>query len=232
MFDLATKCFYDTTDYSDYSKIKSYRDSLLGDSQQIEITDFGSGSRIFDSNKRVIKDIAKSSGTSLKRAKLLYRLVSYFDSKNVLELGTSLGISTFSMALGKPDATIVSIEGCPEISQFTRHKLDEFQVNNVELKTGHFSKIIPTLDKTHWDLVFFDGHHDKEATLDYFNQLLPSIHNDSVLIFDDIHWSKGMTEAWELIKKHPQVTVTIDTFFWGFVFFRNEQVKENFVIRL
>ncbi|MGJ8593495.1 MAG: O-methyltransferase [Aquaticitalea sp.] len=232
VFDLVTKCFYDKTDYPKYSNIKSYRDSLLNNSQNIEITDFGSGSRVFDSNKRVISDIAKNSGTSFKRAKLLFRLVSYFESKTILELGTSLGIATYSLALGKSDSTLLSIEGCPEISKFTKEQLQKFQVENVDLKTGSFSEIIPTLEKTNWDLVFFDGHHDKNATLDYFEQILPSIHNDSVFIFDDIHWSKGMTEAWESIKNHPQVTVTIDTFFWGFVFFRKEQVKEHFVIRL
>ena len=232
VFDLVTKCFYDKTNYSGYSKIKSYRDSLLNNSNRIDITDFGSGSRVFESNKRAIKDIANTSGTSFKRAKLLFRLVSYFKSKNVLELGTSLGIGTYSLALAKPDTNIVSIEGCPEISRFTANKLKELQINNVDLKTGSFSEIIPALGGTQWDLVFFDGHHDKEATLAYFEQLLPSIHNDSVFIFDDIHWSKGMTEAWEQIKKHPKVTVTIDTFFWGFVFFRKEQVKEDFTIRL
>jgi predicted O-methyltransferase YrrM len=232
VFDLVTKCFYDKTEYSEYSKIKSYRDSLLVNSQIIEITDFGSGSRVFDSNKRVIKDIAKTSGTSLKRAKLLYRLISYFETKNILELGTSLGIATYAIALAKQDANLISIEGCPEISKFTRNKLDVFQIKNVELKTASFSEVIPALDKTQWDLVFFDGHHDKEATLNYFKQLLPTIQNDSVFIFDDIHWSKGMTEAWELIKKHPEVTITIDTFFWGFVFFRKEQMKEDFIIRL
>lgn len=232
VFDLVTKCFYCDTNYPEYTELKSYRNSLLTNSQIIEITDFGSGSRVFDSNKRVVKDIAKNSGTSLKRAKLLYRLIRYFQPKSSLELGTSLGIGTFSMALAKSDAYIATIEGCPEISKFTKHQLEKFEIDNVQLKTGPFSQIIPSLDKTNWDFVFFDGHHDKEATLNYFEQLLPTIHNDSVFIFDDIHWSKGMTEAWDSIKKHPKVTVTIDTFFWGFVFFRKEQVKENFIIRL
>jgi predicted O-methyltransferase YrrM len=136
------------------------------------------------------------------------------------------------MALAKPDTNIVSIEGCPEISKFTESQLQTFQIENVNLKIGSFTDVIPNLVNTKWDLVFFDGHHDKKATLDYFEKLLPTIHNDSVFIFDDIYWSKGMTDAWEFIKKHPKVTVTIDTFFWGFVFFRSEQVKEDFIIRL
>ncbi|NJY64179.1 class I SAM-dependent methyltransferase [Salinimicrobium sp. CDJ15-81-2] len=92
--------------------------------------------------------------------------------------------------------------------------------NNSELLTHNF------------DLLYIDGNHQKEATLTYFEKLLPTIHNNSVMIFDDIHWSKGMEEAWEEIKAHPEVRVTIDTFQWGLVFFRREQEKEHFVIRV
>ena len=91
--------------------------------------------------------------------------------------------------------------------------------------------MIPSLD-TEFDLIFIDGNHQKEATLSCFENLLPKAHNDTIFIFDDINWSKDMTEAWEAIKKHPKVTVSIDTFFWGFVFLRTEQAKEHFTIRL
>jgi predicted O-methyltransferase YrrM len=83
-----------------------------------------------------------------------------------------------------------------------------------------------------YQLIYFDGNHSKEATLQYFNLLLPTITNETVWIFDDIHWSTDMTEAWETIKKHPKVKVTIDTFQWGLVFFRSEQEKEHFTIRV
>ncbi|WP_423818437.1 class I SAM-dependent methyltransferase [Salinimicrobium sp. TIG7-5_MAKvit] len=94
--------------------------------------------------------------------------------------------------------------------------------------TTHNSELL-----THnFDLLYIDGNHQKEATLSYFEKLLPTVHNNSVMIFDDIHWSKGMEEAWEEIKAHPKVKVSIDTFQWGLVFFRREQEKEHFVIRV
>ena len=232
VYDLVTKCFYDTKDYSVYEKITTYRIALLSNSNTIHITDFGSGSKVFSSNTRAIKEIAKTSGTSEKRARLLYRLVSHLKANNILELGTSLGMGTYAMASANSKAHITSIEGCPEISNVAKHQLANFHIENVLLKVGAFNEVLPNLDKQPYDLVFFDGHHDKEATLRYFEQLLPATHNDSVFIFDDIHWSKGMGEAWQLIKQHPSVTVSIDTFYWGFIFFRTEQVKENFVVRL
>ncbi|WP_298898665.1 class I SAM-dependent methyltransferase [uncultured Psychroserpens sp.] len=232
VYDLITKCFYDKTKYNDYAKLSSYRNALLKNTQSIDITDFGTGSRVFKSNSRAIKAMAKTSGTSEKRSQLLYRLVRYFKPEHTLELGTSLGIATHVMALANSKNKITSVEGCPNTVTFTKQQLDDFNINNVTLENSEFETSLPKLKDNTYDLVFFDGNHNKEATLHYFNELVESAHNDSVFIFDDIHWSKDMVNAWETIKAHPKVTVTIDTFFWGFVHFRKEQVKENFVIRL
>lgn len=232
VYDLVTKCFYDKTRYDAYVQLSDYRKSLLQNKQVIDITDLGSGSRVFTSNSRAINAIAKRSGTSIKRAELLYRIANYFKPQHTLELGTSLGIATQAMALGHSENAITSIEGCPNCSEFTRQQLDDFQIKNVTIKTGAFETILPELKNNSYDLIFFDGNHNKEATLHYFETLLETAHNDSIFIFDDIHWSKDMISAWEIIKAHPKVTVSIDTFFWGLVCFRKEQVKENFVIRL
>lgn len=232
VYDLVTKCFYDNAKYPEYVTLKNYRTKLLKNKSTIKITDFGSGSRVFKSNERQISAMAKNAGTPLKRAQLLYRIVNYFKPEHTLELGTSLGIATQAMALGHTNNSILSLEGCPNISKFTAQQLSEENSNTITIETGEFETILPKLKKNAFDFIFFDGHHDKEATLEYFNTLIDSAHNDSIFIFDDIHWSKGMLDAWEIIKSHPRVTVTIDTFFWGFVFFRKEQVKENFTIRV
>ena len=232
VYDLVTKCFYDKTNYEHYSKLKAYRKSLLNNNQTIEISDFGSGSRVFKSNTRAINSIAKTSGTSLKRAKLLYRITNYFKPNHTLELGTSLGIATQAIALGHVQNNIVTVEGCPNISKFTHQNFLNYNIDNIKLKTGEFSAVISDLENKNYDLIFFDGNHNKDATLHYFNLLVNKTHNESIFIFDDIHWSKGMSESWELIKAHPKVSVSIDTFFWGLVFFRKEQAKENFNIRL
>lgn len=232
VYNLVTKCFYDSKRHDDYSKLSAYRTALLKNKKQIKITDFGSGSRVFKSNLRAVNTIAKTSGSTLKRTQLLFRLVNCLKPKHTLELGTSLGIATQAMALGYHKNHVTTLEGCPNISEITRQQLNEFNIINVTQKTGEFSSSLSELKEKHFDLVFFDGNHNKKATLQYFHKLIDNTHNDSVFIFDDIHWSKSMVDAWEIIKKHPKVTVSIDTFFWGFVFFRKEQAKENFTIRL
>tara|TARA_R110000868_G_scaffold213882_3_gene464025 strand:- start:3197 stop:3967 length:771 start_codon:yes stop_codon:yes gene_type:complete len=232
VYDLVTTCFYDKRIYSDYKTIINYRKALLKNTTKIKVTDLGAGSHVVKQQERTVSELSKNAGTINKRAKLLYRVTKYFKPKNILELGTSLGIATHAMHLGNPSSKITTIEGCPNISEFTKSNLKSNKLENIHVITDNFNVEIDKLKSKTYNLIFFDGNHQKKATLSYFESLLETANNDSVFIFDDIYWSKGMTEAWEAIKQHPKVTITIDTFFWGFVFFRKEQVKEHFVIRV
>ncbi len=272
VYGLVTKCFYDRRKYPAYGILKNFRKSLLKDKREIQVTDFGAGSRVFRSDIRRVSEITKNAGISRKRARLLNRLVRYLKIKNALELGTSVGLGTAAMAVGNK-VKVTSIEGCPQTAKIAAEKFRKLGLDTIELKVGKFEEIlgdrkqkkyrIPEsrlspagadseerhysdssstdheqqvsedfgLSAHKYDLIYIDGNHQKEATLRYFKQLLPTVHNDSVMIFDDIHWSPEMEEAWEEIREHSAVKVTIDTFQWGLVFFRREQEKEHFVIR-
>ncbi|NNE15592.1 MAG: class I SAM-dependent methyltransferase [Saprospiraceae bacterium] len=232
VFKLVTDCFYDKSNYNDYSKLRQYRKELLSNKDSIEVTDLGVGSHMMKTKKRVIAHMAKNAGSTLSRTKLLYRFVQYFKMESILELGTSLGIATHAMGLAQPEASITSLEGCPNITIFASDNLKANGIQNATVINTEFSQGLNKLSQETFDLMYIDGNHQKEATLEYFETLLEKTHNDSIMIFDDIYWSKGMTEAWNTIVAHPQVTVSIDTFFWGIVFFRREQVKEHFIIRL
>lgn len=232
VFDLITKCFYKKKQRTVYSKLEQYRVELLNNKNHINVTDFGAGSRVFKSNKRKISAIAKTAGITTKRAKLLTRLASYFNFNNCLELGTSLGLATSAIAFGNSKTKITTLEGCPETSAIALQQFKNHQLDNISAITTDFTDYL-TNNTSRYDFVYFDGNHQKKATLEYFNSLVKFAKNDTLYIFDDIHWSKEMEEAWEQIKIHPKVTITIDTFFWGFVFFRAEtKHKEHFTIRL
>lgn len=241
VFDLVTKCFYDNTKYSEYDTLKSYRKSLLENKNTIEVTDFGASSRIFKSNTTEISKIAQTAGITRKNTELLFRMSRYFQPKSVLEIGTSLGLATSALSLGNEKAKIITLEGCPNTLATAKNMFQvssfKFPNNTVEFINTEFNlffenfkpEILNSKPQI-FDLVYFDGNHSKKATLAYFEALLPTISNDSVWIFDDIHWSVDMEEAWKIIKNHPKVSVTIDTFQWGIVFFRAEQEKEHFII--
>lgn len=238
VFSLLTKCFYDKKSKPEYAVLRKYRNSLLANKNTIEVTDFGAGSKVFKSNTRIISQIAKTAGISRKRAELLFRITYYFQPDSVLEIGTSLGLATAALSLGSQSvgikAKITTLEGCPNTIAIAKSQLQLFNFDNVNPIVTEFSSFLGDiqLQTLNFKLIYFDGNHSKKATLDYFDLLLPTITNETVWIIDDIHWSPEMKNAWEIIKTHPKVTVTIDTFQWGLVFFRREQPKQHFIIRI
>jgi len=233
VFDFANACFYQRPDKSVQNELKKYRQLLCKNHQKIKVHDFGAGSKAMASQEREIAQIAKNAGISFHRACVLHRIVDRINAKHVLEIGTSLGIGTASMAIAHPQLCITTLEGCTQTAAIAQQQFNQFGLTAIQLRIGPFEETLtPALQDVRYDLVFFDGNHQKEATLQYFEQCLAHKHEQSVFIFDDIYWSRGMTAAWEIIKKHPEVSVTIDTFYWGMVFFRKGQVKENFTIRM
>jgi len=233
VYDLITKCFYKKTNKDNVALFFKFKQELRQDNSVIKVTDFGAGSKVFKNEQRKISQIAKHVGISNKRAKLLIRLIQYFNPSAILEIGTSLGIASSAMQIGNPSSKITTLEGCPEISKIAKQQFDKFQFKSINLIVGDFKETLAkTISNQNYDFIYFDGNHQKAPTLNYFEACLKTIHNDSFFIFDDIHWNKEMEEAWKVIKKHPKVKVTIDTFQWGIVFFRKEQVKEHFTIRI
>lgn len=223
---------HDNRHFYSFDEIENLRKELLRNNQVINVKDFGAGSMINSSKKRTIKDLAKNSAKSAKYGQLLFRLVNHFQPKNILELGTSLGISTLYQSLPVKNSKFVTLEGCPETAKIAKQNFEKFKLKNIELIVGNFDDTLPLMLNSFSQLyyVFFDGNHQREPTLNYFEQCLKLSHNDSLFIFDDIHWSDEMEDAWKTIQQHPKVTVTIDLFFVGLVFFRKESPKQNFTI--
>ena len=143
-----------------------------------------------------------------KRARLFFRIIRYFKPKTILEIGnpTELDTNLFS-------SEIILIE--------------DFEKNKVSKNDKTFDFRLST-----FDFIYFNQNESQKTTIAYFELLLPTITNDSVWIINDIHKSNENENTWDIIKKHPKVKVTIDTFHFGIVFFRVEQEKEHFVIRV
>ncbi|HET8828686.1 MAG TPA: class I SAM-dependent methyltransferase, partial [Pelobium sp.] len=214
-------------------KVEKLRESLLKDPRSISVTDLGAGSHVNNKSVKKVRAIAKNALKPKKLAQLLYRLAKEFKPNNLLELGTCLGVTTAYFAEALPDASITTMEGCPQTAAIAEENWEKLSLKNIKVEVGNFDDTLPALIKQQdqLDFVFIDGNHRKKATLKYFNLCLPKVHQDSVIIFDDIYWSKGMEEAWNHIKAHPDVTVTIDLFWIGLVFFRSGQAKQDFKIR-
>jgi predicted O-methyltransferase YrrM len=233
VYQLTDDVIYDFSVKKVYGEIEQQRKKLLNDDRIITVTDLGAGSRLNKNRTKKVREIAKNALKTPRLAQLIYRLAKRQQAKNNIELGTCLGITTAYLAKANPAAKIITIEGCPETAAIAHQNFEELQLQNVALLNGNFNDLLPRAiaDEPTLDFVYIDGNHTKEATLNYFNWCLPKLHEGSLLIFDDIYWSEGMKAAWAEIKAHPQVTVTIDLFWIGLVYFKKDQAKEHFKIK-
>lgn len=234
VFDFIIHVLNGKANHPSFFLIEKYRKRLLNDDRKIFMEDFGAGSAVTKNNERKISEIARSSLKSKKYASLLFRLCQYYQCKNIIELGTSLGTTTAYLALSSPDCRVITLEGAEKVADIAEDFFEHTNFNNIRLIRGPFEKTLTgLLNKVpQTDLVFIDGNHQEEPTIRYLNLFLKNAHNDTILIFDDIHWSIEMESAWQKIKEHPEVTLTIDLFFMGLAFLKKEfLVKQHFEVR-
>jgi predicted O-methyltransferase YrrM len=234
VFGFITKVLNDDRHFYAYRSIENLRQMLLADTREISIEDMGAGSKGKKLYSTKIKDLARSALKPKKFGQLLFRIVDHYGPVNILELGTSLGITTTYLASGKTGCSVTTMEGAPEVAAIAVANFNKLHLDNISLVKGNFDETLAAtiLALKKIDLVFVDGNHRYEPTMRYYRQLLTAMHEDSIMIFDDIHWSAEMEKAWEEIKQDDAVTLTIDLFFIGLVFFRKEnKVKQHFTIR-
>ena len=234
VYDFITKILNDKINHPAYKKVEGLRKQLLQDSRLFVVEDFGVGGKFLKKYEKSINSIAKDAAKSKKYGQLLFRMVNYYQPATIVELGTSLGITTSYLSLAKPNARLTTMEGAREIGLVAKQNFNKLQLTNIELIEGNFDETLAGVirDLPSVDFAFVDGNHRQEPTEKYFQQLLSKINNDSILVFDDIHWSGEMEAAWRTIKVHEAVKCTIDLFFIGIVLFRREfKEKQHFVIR-
>ncbi|HTB53122.1 MAG TPA: class I SAM-dependent methyltransferase [Ferruginibacter sp.] len=231
VYDFIRNVLKDKKKYKCYEQIEGSRKNLLANNTVIEVEDFGAGSAVIKTNQRVVKDIAASSLKQKKYAQLLFRIVQYYKTETIIELGTSFGITTAYLA--STNSKVFTCEGAKNIAAIAQQHFNSLGLKNIELVQGDFGQTLQPLfaQLNKIDLAFIDGNHRKEPTLGYFNQLLNHSTNATILIFDDIHWSAEMEAAWQEIQSHPAVTLTIDLFFIGIVLINNDfKVKQHFSV--
>jgi predicted O-methyltransferase YrrM len=232
VFSLQHTCFYGKTAANNLIALNIYRESLRQDTTVITIKDRGAGSKRFRNSTRTIADILRVNCTTSSRTALLTRICKYLNVKTALELGTSLGVGTHALSLN--GAMVTSVEASQSMYDYTSSNLKEY--DNINLIHGSFKAFLndelSQKPQGTYDLIFIDGHHDGAATEAYFEKLLAFTHINTLFILDDIYWSKDMTRAWKKLLKRKEVTVSIDSFYWGFLFLRKEQSQQAFHIRL
>jgi predicted O-methyltransferase YrrM len=234
VYEFVSEVLNDRRQFYAYNLIEQIRQQLLTNGQSLTIEDFGAGSHTGLTKNRLVKQIAKSSLKPKKFSQLMFRMVDHYQPKTILELGTSLGVTTAYLASAKNDAQVITMEGSTAIAQVAKENFKQLNLQNIEVVEGNFDETLfnTIAQLSTIDFAFLDGNHRYEPTIRYFHEVLKKTHEYTIIILDDVHWSKEMEQAWEEVKQHPSVTMTIDLFFIGILLFRKEfKVKQDFTIR-
>jgi len=232
LFDYMTSVLNNRSISPQLKEVLNLRQQLLKDISILQVEDLGAGARNHRNHERRVKNIIRYSSTVPKYAKLLHHTVAHFQPKSILELGTCLGLGTAYLATACPTAKVITVEGSNHLFQRSRENFDLLKINNIFPVNGNFQDILPQIVKEEkgFDMVFMDGNHRKEATLNYFETLLPCMNSNSMVILDDIRWSEEMFEAWQKITEYKQVRLSLDLFQLGIVFFNEKLQKQHFQI--
>lgn len=216
--------------YYAFRDIEKIRMQLLSNKGVIGVTDLGTGK---DRNEQV-NQIARKSLKNAKQAQLLFRIIQHFGFVNILELGTSLGVTTMYMASSNSKINCTTLEGCPEISKIAKKNFQKLGLTQIRLFNCNIDEKLDLIlnDIGRQDLIFIDANHSYEPLINYFETCLRYIGDNSIIVIDDIYWSDGMLKAWKYIKNHPKVSCTIDLFYMGIVFFNPIFTGKNYKVRI
>lgn len=217
-----------------FDDIEDVRKYWMTTKQKIRFeTDYGAGSRAGQGKERSVAQLAKWSAVDRYTGELLFRMVQHAKPSTILELGTNLGLSALYMRAAARAAQFITIEGQELVAKLASMSFERANLPVATIKSGTFSEQLPSalssLKKL--DFVFLDGDHRGEATLNYFNEMRPYLHDESVVVVGDIHWSDSMEEAWLQLREDSTVTLSVDLFHFGVLFFRKEsREKEHFTL--
>ncbi|MDI1353540.1 MAG: class I SAM-dependent methyltransferase [bacterium] len=227
-YRLCEEVLYSKDVFYDFAVLQQIREELLHDKQLLEVDDYGAGSKTFNGKKRLVKNIVKKGISTRRQSEFIYRLINFLNSKNCLEIGTSLGLNALYMAKANQAGRVTTVEGSYVLWKFAVDLGSRYHTPTINYLHGTFDAILPELlnSSVPFDFIYIDGNHTYEATLRYFKMGLLKNSESSVFMIDDVYWSPDMTKAWNEIKSNPLVSMSIDCFYFGLVFF-NREIKEK-----
>ncbi len=229
VYSFIAECLTAKMDKNSIKTLSKYYKSLRKSKQLIEVEDHGAGSKKMGRIRKV-SAIAKNSGSMGKYGRLLFNLSRYFKAKNILELGTSVGIGTTAFALGNPKCSITTVDACLATQNVAR---DYWKTHGISVSNPIHSTFEKFLlhDANIYDIIYIDGHHDGDALLYYMALLKKNCHDETLFIIDDIHWSESMENAWRTLCKNDIYHVSIELYRMGIISPKTTQTKQHFTLR-
>lgn len=230
LYYIISMLIYDKNAYYAFPRIEKRRAVLLRNKQPIEVLDYGTGR----SGMRIVGQIAATSVSNRREGEILFKLVNYLQPDTIVELGTSLGITTAYLASPRKEAHVITFEGSDAVAEIAKETFDRLELNNIEVINGNIDDSLASFlrDSKRVDFAFLDANHTEDATMRYFGQLVEKGHGKTVIVVDDIHYSISMGKAWKQIRRHKKVTATFDCYDMGIVFFDEHLPQKTYILNL
>lgn len=214
----------------DLPVMEDLRRELEHNKTVLEIEDMGAGVNGQKKYTRTIGQVARTSATPYRRAMFYLDLLYYCNAKRVVELGTSLGLTTLYLAQ-KADAEIFTFEGSHAIANVALTNFEWSGKKNITLIEGNLNQTLhrflePT---TKIDFALVDANHRYVPTLEYYRQLTRRLKSSSLMVIDDIHRSEEMEKAWQEIRTDTLVYGSIDLFYCGILCFDPALNKQHYI---
>jgi predicted O-methyltransferase YrrM len=211
---------YDNFRYPEYAKVNSITKQIKKEIKDAHIT---------SPNKTSYVDALKI-GVRRKERRLLFRIVKAFKLPKIIELGTGAGFSTSSMALANEKSNIVTLDNNSDLQCVVKKVFEKELDTTTTFITQSFDEVLEDIlqqEGLH-GMVFVDGNHKKEATINYFETIMKHATPETIIAFHDIHWPEEMNDAWNYIKKDARVKITFDLFNIGIIFFNPGLQKQDY----
>ncbi len=219
---------FERTPYYSFNIIESLRQQLLHDNTTLTLQPLGTSQAKTTTIARELKNSTKSP----RQAQLLQRLCASNQSHYIIELGTNLGLSTAYLASNNSNSQVYTLEGQPQLCQIAQQNFKQLHLNNIQIIEGNINNTLPTLIQQipQIDLLFIDANHQYQATINYYKLAKSKVHKNTIIVFDDIHWSEGMQQAWNEIRQDPDIHLAIDIFHMGIIWFNTDIPKQHYIV--
>lgn len=139
LFQLYNNVLTSIDQYYCFSEIEKIRYRLLKDDTTFTEIGWGAGSKAIKKKQKKVSEVAKTSLATKEVAQRYFRLVTWLKPKNIIELGTSLGLTTAYLAKANTQTNVYTFEGNNFLNTAAAEVFKELKIVNVIQILGDIS---------------------------------------------------------------------------------------------
>lgn len=180
---------------------------------------------IYDDIELILKGMPLKQNELNKTNKLLFKLVNYFGSKRVLEIGSGYGINSLCLTAPSKDIKCISIEYSEKKYSLATEIYKKWDRKISLVSTTELPEITEKQD-----CIFIDLSNCNNLPPNLNQYLSRLSYNKTFIIIKGIRTNKRHQMLWKSIKDMESRTVALDLFNIGIVFFDTSLYRWNYKI--